>query len=115
MCRRILTSSRRYAGNSFLPVYQLDFQSWITPTLMPPGWIFWPIAIRLPHCRLVAKSPSPLGEHRVPSPVLRWNLQQRRSQALSGEAPPLPKPPPVHPPPALPAVQQPPAVPLFPP
>ena len=36
-------SSSRYAGNSFVPVYQFDFQSWMTPTRRPPGWIFWPI------------------------------------------------------------------------
>ena len=46
MCSRILMSSIRYAGNSFLPVYQLDFQSWMTPTRIPPGWTFWPITLR---------------------------------------------------------------------
>ena len=37
MCSRILMSSSRYAANSFVPVYQLDFQSWMTPTRIPPG------------------------------------------------------------------------------
>src|SRR3954465_3142530 len=40
MCSRILMSSSRNAGNSFVPVYQFDFQSWMTPTRRPPGWIF---------------------------------------------------------------------------
>ena len=40
MWSRILTSSMMYAGNSFEPVYQFDFQSWMTPTRRPPGWIF---------------------------------------------------------------------------
>src|SRR5581483_10861829 len=42
MCSRIFTSSSRYAGNSFLPVYQFDFQRWMIPTRRPPGCIFCP-------------------------------------------------------------------------
>ena len=45
MCSRILMSSSRYAENSFVPVYQFDFQSWMTPTRRPPGWIFCPIYV----------------------------------------------------------------------
>src|SRR3954465_12233008 len=45
MCSRILMSSSRNAENSFVPVYQFDFQSWMTPTRRPPGWIFWPIQL----------------------------------------------------------------------
>ena len=43
MWSRIWTSSRMYFGNSFFPTYQLDFQSWMTPTRRPPGCTFWPI------------------------------------------------------------------------
>jgi hypothetical protein len=37
MCSRIFTSSTRYFGKSFFPVHQFDFQSWMTPTRIPPG------------------------------------------------------------------------------
>src|SRR5918992_1998114 len=47
MWSRILTSSISAAAKSLLPVYQFDFQSWMTPTRMPPGWIFWPIGLLL--------------------------------------------------------------------
>ncbi len=40
MWSRILMSSIRYCGYCFLSVYQFDFQSWITPTRMAPGWTF---------------------------------------------------------------------------
>ncbi len=43
MWSRIWMSSRMYFGNSFFPTYQLDFQSWMTPTRRPPGCTFWPI------------------------------------------------------------------------
>src|ERR1700675_300225 len=43
MCWRMRTSSWRKSAKSLLPVYQFDFQSWMTPTRIPPGWIFWPI------------------------------------------------------------------------
>src|SRR5581483_11049437 len=43
MCSRMRTSSRMYEETSFFPAYQFDFQSWMTPTRRPPGWIFWPI------------------------------------------------------------------------
>src|ERR671925_109087 len=44
MCSRIFTSSSSASANSFVPVYQFDFQSWITPTRNPPGWTFCPIS-----------------------------------------------------------------------
>src|SRR6266540_2088745 len=50
MCSRILMSSSRASGNSFVPVYQFDFQSWMTPTRIPPGWTFWPISFPLSSC-----------------------------------------------------------------
>src|SRR5688572_24109719 len=53
MCSRILMSSRMYEAKSFVPVYQLDFQSWMTPTRRPPGWIFWPTSAHL-RCRSYA-------------------------------------------------------------
>ena len=40
MCSRILMSSASAFLNSFADVYQFDFQSWMTPTRRPPGWIF---------------------------------------------------------------------------
>jgi hypothetical protein len=30
-------SSLNAAGKSFVPAYQFDFQSWMTPTRRPPG------------------------------------------------------------------------------
>src|ERR1051326_8563223 len=41
MCWRMRMSSKRYFENSF-SVYQLDFHSWMMPTLRPPGCTFWP-------------------------------------------------------------------------
>src|SRR5215208_755399 len=59
MWSRIRTSSSRYAGNSFVPVHQLDFQSWMTPMRIPPGCTFWPITGHLSSgsCAPAAKRP----------------------------------------------------------
>src|SRR5436305_3142988 len=84
MCARILMSSIRYPGNSFLPVYQFDFQSWITPTRIPPGWIFWPISGHLSSesCAPGVKRPARKDAGSVRSRRLRARLRTQRAGAL---------------------------------
>src|ERR687895_289529 len=84
MCSRMLTSSSSAEANSLLPVYQFDFQSWMTPTRIPPGWIFWPISDHLREIRLrmAAKSKRRKDAGSARSQRLRARLSTRRGAAL---------------------------------
>src|SRR3989449_11302768 len=78
MCSRILMSSIRYAGNSLVPVYQFDFQSWMTPTRIPPGWTFCPIL----GLRLLGLARRRFGEH--DGDVARGLVDPDRAPARAG-------------------------------